>query len=210
VNVIYSTPGNRAPIAHAGEDTNVVCEAGTAVMVVLDGSGSYDPDGHGITYAWEWSGGAATGELAEVELPLGTTVITLVVSDGEKDSEPDTVMVTVMDIAPPAFNSMVASPSLLWPPNHKMVHVEVDMTITDNCDPSPQLSLDAVTMNEGDSDDCVILDNYNIMLRSECSGHMPERVYTLHYSATDDWGNTASTSIDVVVPHDRGKRNNKK
>ncbi len=203
VNVIYSTPGNRAPIADAGADTNVVCEVGNSVMVVLDGTASYDPDGHEITYAWEWSGGTATGETPEVEFPLGTTVITLVVSDDLTDSEPDSVTVTVIDIMPPVFNSVVTSPAQLWPPNHKMVNVEVRILATDNCDPVPEITIDSVTMTEGVDDDCDIIDINNIMLRSERTGQAPERVYTLHYSATDDSGNSATTSIDVAVPHDR-------
>jgi hypothetical protein len=203
VNVIYSLPGNRVPVADAGEDTNVVCETGTTVMGVLNGTGSYDPDGHEITYAWEWSGGTATGETPEVELPLGTNVITLIVSDEQEDSEPDTVVVTVVDIAPPVFNSVVASPTLLWPPNHKMIPVEVSIHATDNCDPSPDIALDAVTMNEGGTNDYSILEAYNVMLRCTRTGSAEERVYTLHYSATDDSGNVASTSVDIIVPHDQ-------
>jgi len=66
--------------------------------VALDGSGSYDPDGDPLTYEWSWDGNTAQGVNPTMELPLGITTITLVVNDGELDSEPDTVDVTVLPI----------------------------------------------------------------------------------------------------------------
>jgi hypothetical protein len=42
---------NQAPVANAGLDRNVL--AGS--LVVLDGSGSFDPDGNPIAYDWEIS-----------------------------------------------------------------------------------------------------------------------------------------------------------
>jgi len=69
-------------------------------MVTLDGSGSYDPDGDPLNYTWTWDGDTANGVNPMVELPLGTTTITLVVNDGIVDSEPDSVDVTVETTAP--------------------------------------------------------------------------------------------------------------
>jgi len=70
--------------------------------VTLDGSGSSDPDGDPLTYDWTWDGGSAEGVSPSVQLPLGTTTITLVVNDGTGDSEPDTVDITVADTTSPA------------------------------------------------------------------------------------------------------------
>ena len=73
----------------------------TTAEVTLDGSGSYDPDGDPLTYTWTWDGNTATGVNPTVELPLGSTTITLVVNDGEL-SDSDTVGITVEQAVVPA------------------------------------------------------------------------------------------------------------
>jgi len=88
--------GNTPPVADAGPDQTVcVIPPATTAMVTLDGSGSYDADGDPLTYTWSWDTDTAYGVNPTVELPLGTTTITLVVNDGKVDSEPDTVNITV-------------------------------------------------------------------------------------------------------------------
>ncbi|MBN2187558.1 MAG: PKD domain-containing protein [Dehalococcoidia bacterium] len=88
---------NRPPVADAGPDRLVYGgPAGTETAeVTLDGSGSYDQDGDPLTYTWTWDGNIAYGVSPTVELPVGTTTITLVVNDGELDSDPDTADITV-------------------------------------------------------------------------------------------------------------------
>jgi hypothetical protein len=95
-----------APVADAGPDRTV-----DTASVTLDGSGSTAPAG--ATYTWTWGDtGSATGETPSVVgLPEGTTIITLVVSDGVVgsdldlvDSAPDTVGITV-DTTPPMVSA---------------------------------------------------------------------------------------------------------
>ncbi len=93
---------NQKPIANAGEDKQVY----TGRSVTLDGSGSYDPDGEGITlsYRWEFEG--------DGENPLddptsvtpsfrvdkqGEYKFLLYVSDGFAESEPDEVSIIAID-----------------------------------------------------------------------------------------------------------------
>jgi hypothetical protein len=91
---------NRAPIADAGEDQVVYARTDAAEMVTLDGSGSYDEDGDEMTYAWKWAVDGnefqASGEKPCIELPVGEYVVKLVVSDGNDESEPNYVKVTVV------------------------------------------------------------------------------------------------------------------
>jgi uncharacterized repeat protein (TIGR01451 family) len=72
--------------------------------VTLDGSGSSDEDGDPLTYTWTWSGGSASGVNPIVILPLGDTVVTLVVYDGKPVSPPNrdtnTVTITVNPTEP--------------------------------------------------------------------------------------------------------------
>jgi len=91
---------NQAPSADAGSDEIVR----RGELVSLDGSGSSDPDDDDLSYSWSFSslpdGSTATlsSETAEqptftADLP-GNYVLTLVVSDGTYDSDPDSVTIT--------------------------------------------------------------------------------------------------------------------
>jgi hypothetical protein len=89
------------PVAHAGPDQAKTMGS----LVTLDGSGSFDPDGAAITYAWsvvsEPAGSAIVLAGATTVAPTftpavaGSYVIRLIVNDGTADSAPDTVTVTV-------------------------------------------------------------------------------------------------------------------
>ncbi|MEE8470338.1 MAG: PKD domain-containing protein, partial [Dehalococcoidia bacterium] len=87
---------NAAPVADAGPDQT----AEVGEIVTLNGSGSYDPDGNDLTYEWAWLGGSASGAGPTVVFPVGTTAVTLTVSDGQL-SDSDTVDITVVDTTPP-------------------------------------------------------------------------------------------------------------
>lgn len=91
---------NRVPLPNAGADQVIECARPSGASVTLDGSGSTDPDGDLLTYTWTWAGGSAEGVNPTVQLPLGTTVVTLTVSDG-KATATDTVSITVRDSTPP-------------------------------------------------------------------------------------------------------------
>jgi peptidoglycan/xylan/chitin deacetylase (PgdA/CDA1 family) len=91
--------GNRSPVADAGPAQTV--SAGSTVQ--LDGSGSSDPDGDSLTYQWTQTGGtpvtlsSSTAEQPTFTAPssAGTLNFRLVVNDGQVNSSPDTVAVTV-------------------------------------------------------------------------------------------------------------------
>ena len=91
---------NSPPIANAGPDRVIECACPSGASVTLDASASSDADGDTLTYTWAWDGGSAEGVNPTVTLPLGTTVVTLTISDG-KSIATDTVNVTVQDTTPP-------------------------------------------------------------------------------------------------------------
>ncbi len=93
---------NRPPVADAGDDQVVEQAYLGGADVTLDGSGSYDPDGDDITYLWTWDSSSTTGVNPVISLPLGTTTITLVVTDTkEAVSDPDVVVIEVVDTTAP-------------------------------------------------------------------------------------------------------------
>lgn len=91
-----TTPANRAPVANAGADAS----AFTGTPVTLDGSGSTDADGDGLTYNWTPPSGITltnptTAKPSFTPTAAGQYTFTLVVNDGKVNSAADTVVVTV-------------------------------------------------------------------------------------------------------------------
>ncbi|MCK4752979.1 MAG: DUF5011 domain-containing protein [Planctomycetes bacterium] len=118
--------------------------------------------------------------------------------------------VIVEDTLAPEF-SLSVSPKRLWPPNHRMVKINVSKTASDNCDDFPEISLVSVVSNESDdgsgdghtSDDIEIDEDGSIYLRAERSGNGEGRIYTITYEATDASGNSTVKSETVEVKRNR-------
>jgi hypothetical protein len=207
---------NTPPVADAGADQVVECACNTTqgTKVTLDGTGSYDLDGNPLTFKWTGpfvespTYGPTPTVILEDGCP-GEYVITLVVNDGTEDSEPNEVVITVVDTKPPEFEFSV-TPTILWPPNHKMVEIIPSWTVSDECDAAPDVSLVSIVVNEGDdtigdghtSDDIEIGDDGSIFVRSERSGTRTGRIYTITYLAVDDSGNETIRSATVSIPHE--------
>ncbi|MCF7920214.1 MAG: T9SS type A sorting domain-containing protein [Candidatus Cloacimonetes bacterium] len=94
--------GNMLPVADAGIDMPAI----EAVLVTLDGSNSYDPEGEMLTYEWTAPPGIVLSDPTSGN-PTFTSPyvtedtefsITLVVNDGTHNSLPDEVIVTVLNI----------------------------------------------------------------------------------------------------------------
>lgn len=95
--------GNNEPIADAGNDSS----GQVGVVLMLDGSGSFDPDGDELLFDWSFvdkpSGSSASLADKDDEKPqlspdrAGTYRLGLVVSDGALDSEEDIVEITVTE-----------------------------------------------------------------------------------------------------------------
>ncbi len=207
------------PVADAGDDLTVEQEGCEGTEVVLDGSGSTDPDSTPGTnddiVSFDWYEGDSllgSGEIIAYTFPPGTHTVTLVVTDSCGASDDDDVIVTVQDTTPPSIVSVSATPNVLWPPNHKMVEVVVTVEAVDVSDPAPVCYIVDVTSNEpidgpGDGDteaDWEITGELTVNLRAERAGVGTGRIYTLHIECTDASGNTATATVTVTVPHDMG------
>lgn len=210
--------GNRPPIAVAGLDQTLEQTSHAGALVMLDGSGSSDPDDDILTYNWTWSGGSATSVNPIVTFPLGTTTVTLIVSDGTL-SATDTVVITVVDTTPPDL-VLASAPIVLWPPNHKYHTIEVSdfvISVSDICDAFvgvEDVVITSVSSDEpenvrrggGDGNtlnDIIIWTPQLVLLRAERQGKGNGRVYTINFAVTDASGNTADGSFQVWVPHDQ-------
>ena len=92
--------GNQPPLATAASNAPILVNR----VVLLDASGSSDPDGDRLTFTWSQVGGPAVELESAVEQPsftavaAGTYQFRLVVGDGQAESAPDTVEVRVLSL----------------------------------------------------------------------------------------------------------------
>jgi hypothetical protein len=109
--------------------------------------------------------------------------------------------------------SVTATPSVIWPPNHKMVPVTVSADASASCGP-PVCKIVAITSDEpangaGDgntSPDALIVGDLAAEIRAErAGGGLLGRTYTITVECTDTAGNTTRKDTTVFVPHDRRK-----
>ena len=120
-----------------------------------------------------------------------------------------TQMIMVKDTTPPSITDVAADPDMLWPPNHKMRDVFIQYTAVDNCsEVSNVLTVESNEPVNGNGDgntdpDWIIVDDQNVKLRAERSGHGNGRIYTITITSTDDCGNSSTANTTVLVPHDR-------
>jgi hypothetical protein len=112
--------------------------------------------------------------------------------------------------SPLAIESLTASPSLLWPPNHKVTMVTLSPTWSGTCG-TATCRISSVTSSEpedglGDGDtspDWEIGEGLMLNLRAERAGTGPGRTYTIAAVCTDTSGNTATKAATVSVPRSR-------
>ena len=109
---------------------------------------------------------------------------------------------------PPKIVNASATPSVIWPPNHKMVNVTVRYSVKDDHTAPSDVSCSlTVASNETISDsDFVIVDSHHVKLLAERLGKGTGRIYTITITCEDDAGLKSSKDVAVVVPHDKGKK----
>ena len=114
--------------------------------------------------------------------------------------------VTGLDHTPPEITSAAATPSALWPPDGKMVPVNLTASAVDNCDPPPVCQVASVSSSEAPSPelDWIFTSPLSLQLRARRAAiDGADRTYTLTVACTDAAGNQATAQVPVRVPHDR-------
>ena len=128
----------------------------------------------------------------------GTTFTCVATSEGGTSTETVTVK---RDATSPSL-TCVPTPSELWPPNGKLIPVNVNVDLTDTTSGASGFLLtdaptsDAVDFNLGTPDVAG-------RLRAERAGNGTDRTYRLTYTGRDIAGNTAHCAALIVVPHDQ-------
>jgi uncharacterized repeat protein (TIGR01451 family) len=193
--------------------------AGTA-FVSCDATGGAICSGAGnarlVTVNSLAAGGSITINLvAAVECSLtdGTAISnTATVTAATPDDNPNNNSATSSVLAsnpPPMISNAAADPSVLWPPNHKMIDVTVSYDVTDNCGgviTKLEVASNELVDGDGDGDTSVdweVLDEHHVRLRAERSGEDNERIYTITITAMDSAGGSSSQTVTVTVPHNQ-------
>lgn len=136
---------------------------------------------------------------------LGEHLVEVSASNGQTNAVTCSTTVTVRDTAPPQIARIVATPSVLWPPNRRMVPVSITVDAVDNCDPSPVVRITEVTSNEPEepyAPDWEIAGPLSVNLRAHRLGKGAGRIYTIVVRCEDASGNFAFGSVAVTVRHD--------
>jgi hypothetical protein len=202
---------NRRPVANAGPGQTVECTDHHGAQVLLNGGASTDLENHVLSYEWRGPFGVAFGEQVSVTMPAGRHQVQLIVDDGFGGVSASVVEINVIDTRAPKILGASATPSTLWPPDHKMRPVVVTVDVTDECDAKPACSIVSISSNEsantkGDGNtevDWVITGALTAELRAERAGGGASRKYTVNIRCADVSGNFATRSVTVVVSHDQ-------
>ncbi|HEX7181457.1 MAG TPA: SBBP repeat-containing protein [Thermoanaerobaculia bacterium] len=107
---------------------------------------------------------------------------------------------------PPDCSAATASPSIIWPPNGKLVPVSIT-GVTGSGDPIT-LAITGITQDEswtGKTPDASGIGTSSAQVRASRAGKGDGRVYHLAFEATNPQGASCTGTVAVCVPHDRGR-----
>jgi hypothetical protein len=111
---------------------------------------------------------------------------------------------------PPVIQSLTADPSQLWPPNNKPADVTINVQATD---PDGSGDITRITYSVNDE-----YDKYNVaetdlpsngvisLIAARNGQDKDGRVYAITIKVYDAGGLSSTSSVNVIVPHDQGKK----
>jgi hypothetical protein len=117
-----------------------------------------------------------------------------------------------VDNEPPVM-TCTATPSVLWPPNNKMVPVHLNVTAVSAAFGPTPFSLKSITTSQGITGSEIAgfvigqPSTQGSLLASRLGTEKAGRVYTFVYQSSDQLGLTGTCTAQVQVPHDQGRSN---
>jgi hypothetical protein len=212
---------NSAPDITGLQDVTVECGVSKTYSATIS-----DYDGDAVQAVWSVNGVpvetdsiSATGTPSNVsvfyraKLPHGIHLLTMTATDSKGNVTVMDSSVTVEDTIAPVIVSASADPKVLWPPNHKMINVNVTAKVEDACGHTTwkivSVKSSQPTSGKGDvtPTDFKITGDHTVSLRAERTGKDKNgRVYSITIQAVDESGNKSLRKVVTVkVPHDKGK-----
>lgn len=140
---------------------------------------------------------AITGAFSAMVRAVGgrTYALHVTCSDAAGNHSSASVNVVVPpDTTAPTITALSASPSVIWPPNGKMVKVTLSVSATDDVDAVPQCALTSVS---GAPADAVVTGPFTASVRANKGA-----VYTLRVACGDRAGNKSEGAVSVTVSKD--------
>lgn len=187
----------------------------------LDGTGSTDPDGDTLVYAWRAGSDLALPLLGSdpsvtVDQDPGTTVeYSLRVWDDDFQMSEAIAQVEIVDTQPPSLEVLDVATDCLWAPDHSM-HLfrlgdEIVAQASDACDGAVSVRIVDVQSNQprnatgdGSTEPDVVFGDQAFCIRSERQGVAAAgRTYTVVLEAHDAVGNASTQEILIDVPRDQ-------
>jgi hypothetical protein len=147
--------------------------------------------------------------------PIGSTTVAVSAADAAGNTTSGSFSITVRDTTAPTVSSVAPSTGTLWPPNHRMVPIALNIVAGDVVGVTGYTV--AVSSSEpdnglGDGDTANDFQvagngtmNPSVSLRAERSGGGNGRTYTIAVRAVDAAGNiSAPKTTTVFVPKSQG------
>lgn len=166
-------------------------------LQILD-SGSYQDQG-GLTsfFTLQVSDPEGIAGIAACEQPYGAERLLAITYTTSSENQP------------PDCSAASANPSVIWPPNGRMVPVSI-ADVTDPDGDPVSVSITGITQDEPLTrrgiPDASGLRTATARLRASRAGGGDGRVYHLSFEARDQQGASCTGAVTVCVPHDQGKR----
>ena len=195
---------NIAPELVCPEDTTILCVGVDSLAIVYNVTAVDDCDPSPVLTCTPPSGS---------KFPIGATTVTCTAVDSVGNSSTCSFTVTLTPAEPPVITSLTVSPNQLWPPNHRWVNAEVSVQADSPCGEVTCRIMDVTSNEEANaggsgntSSDWMITGDKTLQLRAERSGKGSGRVYTIRVRCEVTPELFDEATVDVVVPHDRGKK----
>lgn len=223
--LLASTAGAAIPTIVCSADQTLECTSTNGAVGIVQAT-VLDADGDGLMFIASFSGQGSVTNIIEAGITTngvslsftnqfadGTNEVVFSVTDDGTNFVTCTSHVIVQDTTPPTIESITASPSSLWPPNHKMKPIRLVVSAHDVCGPV-EWRVTSIESNEpvdgrGDgntSPDWTINAPHKAWVRAERAGPGNGRIYTINIEVSDDSNNSTNGNVRVYVPHDRGNK----
>jgi hypothetical protein len=150
-------------------------------------------------------GGTCSATCSPSSFVLGTHTVSCSATDSAGNGASCASSLAVVDRTPPRV-FVAATPDVLWPPNHKLHPIALQVQAVDVCDPRPSVSCTAESnepdegRGDGKTNGDILWREGQLFLRAERSGKTRGRVYTITCTARDGSGNPSTGITRVKVP----------
>lgn len=138
------------------------------------------------------------------ELPLGTNIVALSVSNSFGDTSSASTVVMIVETNPPVIGAAVAIPPTLWPPNGRMVNVTMEALVGEHCGAVTEKIINVTSPGATPGNNrrgglWDITGDHSVSLRAEPGIGGQQRVYYVTLQATDESGLVSQPRV-VAVP----------